>query len=146
MSRFDLITQEVHADWWEEGETVVIKERSYYDQQRMAGMSIRKGGLDVDALKATATSNGQSAAESEMLKSFSIEDFSIITMLVSIASWTFEEDGRPVPVTLANIQRLSQRDGDFIMEAITELNPTRDENFPSGRDSGLPGWQGETAS
>lgn len=44
---------------------------------------------------------------------------------IAIRSWSFQEDGGPVPVTSANIARLSEEDVDRIVKRVNELNPVR---------------------
>lgn len=135
MGRFDLETEEIHAEWWEDGEVVVVKERTWNDEQRLASASLGKLKVrDMGKL-----SDRIDDAE------FDLATMNAQMMLMSIESWTFQNGDKPAKVSLKNIQLLPKKDGDFIMEAIVALNPQRDEEFPDDGPGSVQDREGPTA-
>jgi len=116
----------IHADWWPDGDEVVIVERTWGARQRLSQkMLAGDTGIKLRDLE------GKRGKDALMDKELRLDIYQPEAMLLSIESWTLKyPDGQPVPVTLETIGALSEQDGDFIMEAIQELNPvaaTEDE-------------------
>ena len=124
MGRFEVQTEVIHADWWDKGEEVVIKERTWADDQKLASLSLAEKGIRL-----------KDAGELKRIVENTTLDLAAMNahmMLLSIQSWTFTDgNGAPAPITRASIEQLSREDGEFIMEAIVALNPQRDEDFPA---------------
>lgn len=132
MGRFDLQTEEIHADWWQDDEVVVVKERTWNDEQQLASASLGKLKVrDMGKL-----SDRIDDAE------FDLATMNAQMMLMSIESWTFQNGDKPAKINLKNIQLLPKKDGDFIMEAIVALNPQRDEEFQDDGADGVSGGEG----
>jgi len=131
MSRFDIRTVVIHAPWWEENETVTLRELSYAEQRAIhkrifAGQKIatnKHGEMSMD-------SSASSRMQEEILRAH-------------LASWTFTDNtGAAVPVTPENIGRLPARDADYILEEIDRLTPSRDDQFPGGSGDGSANGEG----
>jgi hypothetical protein len=76
----------------------------------------------------------------EAVTSVQIEEMNLAVLERGIVSWT-DENGAALPVTRADIERLAERDGDFILAEIRELNPRRrrteeEQEFFRGADGG----------
>lgn len=121
---FELRTNTISADWWPDKLTVTVKERSFGETQDMQRDQIG-GKMKMPKDKAHAA-----RLTSEMEMDISLVQVS--TMVHSILSWTFVANGKPAPINAESIRRLSNKDGQFIMDAIEELNPNSDDDdFPS---------------
>ena len=126
---FELRTKTISADWWPDSMTATVKERSFGESQEMQRDQIG-GKMKMPKDKAHAA---RMTEEMEM----DIALIQISTMTHSILSWTFSANGKPVPINAENIRKLSNKDGQFIMDAIEELNPSSDDDDFQGDD-----WNG----
>jgi hypothetical protein len=132
MSRFDLRTETVHAEWWEDGETVTLKELTHGEQHAINRRILGRQQINV----------GKKSAGMQMELGNSMDAQEAI-LLAHIVSWTFTDSkGVLVPVTAENVNRLPQRDTDFILEEIDRLTPSRDDHFPSGSGDGSANGEG----
>jgi len=102
--------KEIHAPWWENGETVEIRQFSYMDRRRIATRAVRM----------VPYPDGSTRAEVDM----AALDQTMLEM--GIARWTLT-DGQGAPVSLdpGAIGRLSEADGEYILGEIAALNPRR---------------------
>jgi len=111
---------------WLPGWTVTVQEIPYVEQQ--------------DLLMAGVSEQHNLPTSKEQIKDHKLHVFEIdnrkgalAQMKAGIASWTFmNEKDQIVPVTDLALEKLSGRDGEFIMEAIKELNPQMEDvdDFP----------------
>ena len=99
----------IHAPWWEDGETVTIKKLTYGDRQRVGKAAIR--------LKVNAKGD---------LGDTELGDVNLTLLEIGVVSWTFTrpDNGKPLPVSRAWLEKLSEEDGDFILSEINAFNPT----------------------
>lgn len=103
----------IHAEWWDEDETVTIKKLTYGDRQTIGKAAAR---LHFDE-------NGK-PLDSEL------GDINLVTLEVGIRSWTFtRENGKPAPCNRFWFEKLAPEDGEFILGAINDFNaaPERSE-------------------
>lgn len=122
----------IRADWWDDDETVTIRRFTYGDRQFLAGeyVNVNIEGNDPDE-------------EPSAVTSLLVGRMNMAILQRGIVSWTLKrEDGRLVPLTAQWIGRLEERDAEFILARINELNPSRrrskeeQANFRDGdRDS-----------
>jgi hypothetical protein len=147
MGRFDLRTETIHADWWDEDETVTVTELTYQQSIEISTAGISSITLaDMPGFEVERRQGQQSSAEQ---KQIDMTENRLAPLHVGIASWTFKQNGKVIPVNSESIGKLSQRDGNFIMEAIERMNPSDDktsdgEDFPVIADKPLPKRQGKT--
>jgi hypothetical protein len=138
MSRFvsDTDVKTIRAAWWGEDETVTIKKLTYGDRQKIAKQ----------AVKLKAGSDGE-------FREAELGAANLVLLQVGIHSWTFTHPENPkkkCPVSRYWIERLTEEDADFILEAINGFNPgtkrTEDEQetFRGGDRDGDP--DGESAA
>lgn len=115
MGRFVEATEvrEIAAPWWDPGETVTVKRFSFGDRQTLMGAvmgessRVQKGDVSV---------------------SISIEQMNVTILRLGIARWTLKAgDGSVAPLTKETIASLQERDAEFILRAVNEYNPSRDE-------------------
>ncbi len=124
MSRFitEPETKDIHADWWEEGESVTIRRYTGAGRDRLAKETIR--------VSATEEDEGRVEVSAEKIP----------RLLAGIKSWTFEDsNGKLMPVNRKWIGKLDGDDIDYIAAEIRTLNKGRTEEdqatFREGADS-----------
>jgi hypothetical protein len=106
--------KDIHADWWDDGETVTIKRFSYVDELFIATHST-VGEPEMDDFGDMRVRIDRSLwVEARLMR--------------GIVAWTLEgEDGEALPCSDGNKARLNDRDGRFIHSAIADLNRERSE-------------------
>jgi hypothetical protein len=103
----------IHADWWDEHETVTIKRFTYGDRQRLAGVAYKVGLVSGDG-------NAQYSAD------VALGEMNIAILEIGIKAWTLKgANGKPVPLRRSLIEKLRDEDGNFILGEINALNPSR---------------------
>lgn len=112
-------TKTIQADWWSEKETCTIRKFNYGDRQYLAGQTVYVGLVPKDG------SDGSFDKEDiEGEGSILIDRMNLAILERGIKSWT-DEEGSPIPVTLKMIESLTEKDADFILSKINEMNPRR---------------------
>jgi hypothetical protein len=129
MGRFDLKTETIHADWWDEGETVTITQLTWAQKQ----------DLQKYAMRDIVMPNSKREARNRQIKYTDADwkSLAVQTMLAAIVAWTFTQNGSVMSVNQEAVEKLSEEDGDFIMEAVDALNPERDDEFQGGSGNSL---------
>lgn len=133
---FGMETKTVTAEWWPDEFTVTVKQRSFGDDQDMQKANMGKFRMP--------KSKADAARIAENME-VDISLISINSLLYSIDSWTLSNNGETMPVDLESVRKLSNRDGDFIMAAIKELNPDADDDDFQG-DGGIGSENGQGSS
>ena len=125
MPRLQTLTEVIHADWWEEGETVTIRLIPYVEQERLA-----TAGMRPDRLLPTDESEAQSVMDKLTIGDMDIGRMRLARLKAGIESWTFaDEKGKAYPVDDTHLNLLDGPDGTFIMGEIDRLNPEPDDSF-----------------
>jgi hypothetical protein len=121
MPRFvdDRETVDVQAPWWGEKEFCTIKRFNYGDRQHLAGQSIAMGINPED----------EGSAVADVL----IDRMNLAILERGIVRWT-DESGESIPVTRTKIERLEEKDAEFILHEIQTLNP-RKRRSPEAQES-----------
>jgi hypothetical protein len=126
----------IHADWWakrDDGaplEICTIKKFSYGDRQYLAARTVRVG---------VAPGGGAADADAEVL----IGEMNLAILKRGIVRWT-DPKGRPVPITVAQVEALEERDAEFILQEINDFNPRKtrspeeQDKFRGGTGNGNP--------
>jgi len=129
-------TKTIQAPWWGKKEQVVIRRFGFGERQRIMGASWRLG----------LTEKGETISEKDLGL------MNLTVMEEGIVSWT-DGKGDGLPVTLAAIKKLDDRDGDYILGEVNELNsrrvrsPEEQEKFRGGAgDSDSGGDDGAAGS
>lgn len=130
MPKFTDVTQEIHAPWWGEKEVVEIRKFGYVDRKYLAMVyatiieRLREEGAlppEPETDEERARQLGELAVPPELVAQFNAH-----TILRGVRRWT-DADGVYQPVTMEMVEQLEDEDGDFILGAITDLNPRRTE-------------------
>jgi len=117
MAHFIEEQRTIHAPWWEEGESVTVRRFTWYDEQVISEQATEivpddEGGARVQVNRA---------------------DWHAARMERGIVEWTLRDaEGERVPCTPERIRALSAQDGDFIYQAIRELNERRSAEEQAG--------------
>lgn len=119
--------QEIQAPWWSEKETCSIKRFTYGDRQFLASNTIQMG-LKIEDMSA--------------ITDVLVGRMNLAILERGIASWT-DAKGVKLPVTKGKISRLEEKDAEFILAAITELNPS--ESRSAEEQETFPGADGNSA-
>lgn len=108
--------QRCHAPTWAEDEWVEIRKLGWSENQRLKDLLLTMEGSidDVKGFVIEPTQKVRMASyTSELLR-------------CAIVDWCLkDEDGEPIRLTPENIALLTEEDGDFILEAVTALNPPK---------------------
>lgn len=132
MSRFDRTTKTIHAEWWEEGESVTLQELTWGAQKAILS----------EIMGDTKITPGMSP-ELDINAATRMQEMQMVEM---VAGWTFTNgSGEPVPVDLEHLRQLAPKDAEFILAEMDGMNPRQDESFLGGRGDGVPDGAGETA-
>jgi len=110
MSRFvtEADVKVIHAEWWDEAETVTVRRYNIAQRDRMHGEILHVTGAV-----------GQ-------LTEVEVKAAQIPVLLAGIAEWTFERpNGKVAPVNQQWIGQLPADDADFIAKEIQEFNKAR---------------------
>ena len=140
MGRFVSGTKVVRADWWDEGEEVVIRKLDYGRRKAIQRASTRivpgaDGGREIV---------------------YDLVGMDEEILVQGVVSWTFgEDDGRPttddgegqrVRVNRASLKRLDERDAEYILSEINAYNPRRSKeeqaSFRGEAGDGAAGGEG----
>jgi hypothetical protein len=110
--RRTIATQQIHADWWDGHEVVVIRslraEDTDWVQDQLAEMVTGKGKDASMALKLGTTKR--------------------LTTLRGVVSWTFTDElGNPQPFNEDALRMLAPEDADYIYGEINKLNQPMSE-------------------
>lgn len=129
MGAFDENTITIRDVTWDESEHVVIRELSYGDFLKLQNAMFD----DV------TIGQSQDKVMREQIKvgSLKIDRQQLMKMEACIVSWSFNIDGKPIPVTMDNIRKLGSKYGQFISAKIAELNPERDSEFRDENEAGV---------
>lgn len=142
MGRFvDYETKVIHAEWWDEEETVTIKRFAYGDRQKLASVAYKVGFTQQD--------DGQGP---QFSADVAIGEMNLTILELGIAAWTLKSAaGKAVPLRRSAIERLQDEDAEFILREINAFNPskkrrTADEqaNFRGGGGDGAADGQPAT--
>jgi hypothetical protein len=106
-------TKEIHAEWWAEGEMCIIKRISFADRTRMNTMLWKRVGKE----KAQAMRDEGAEMPEDVLQ------HTFLARLVVGIEFMTDPDGGPMEVTAEIVASLDDRDAQFILDAIHELNP-----------------------
>lgn len=103
-------TKTIRAEWWDDGEEVVIRKFSHGQRQKLA----------MEYFKIEGSVESGSAETFEMVN---LAEMNMETLLLGIVSWTFQDEaGKDVPVNRQAVFNLVDEDGNFILKAINEFN------------------------
>lgn len=104
MSRFATMTEPIHADWWEDGEEVVIRVISYGEAEQ----------IEFEATEVVTDDAG------EIMVKLNLGKRRVLRTHAGISSWTFER-----PLSLEAVHALNPEDGQYIYDQIQALNQAR---------------------
>lgn len=147
MGAFDLITKTIKSDEWDEGEEVVIREMTYAEslemqQIMMSEMSMKELQAFSTQKKATMLHSDDGSGVDIKASQLNFTEMALSKMERCIVSWTFQQDGKPIPVSRRSIQMLGTKYGTFINKKIEEINPNLDAEFQGESESDLQEGQG----
>jgi hypothetical protein len=134
MGAFDLVQKTVRHKSWDKGEEVTIREMTFGQSTQLTAIAMADVAMgDVD--------------DKEKVKSLKMGELDMgkapqTTLEMCIVSWTFKKNGKPVPVTPANIKAIRGHYGDFILEEIEKFNPEPDAEFQDDSGEQAPTGQG----
>lgn len=116
MGRFvDYEVKVIHAEWWDEEETVTIKRFAYGDRQRLASVAYKVGFVQQD--------DGQGP---QFSADVAIGEMNLTILELGIAAWTLKSAaGKMVPLRRSTIERLQDEDAEFILREINAFNPSK---------------------
>ena len=128
--------REITAPFFKEGEVVTIKKFSYADRQALSGEYMK---LSADWGSGRGGKRGGKAKRAKRDATVKSEivlgkmNLSILDR--GIESWTlYDRKGKEVSFSRANIRKLSEPYAEFILEAINDFNPSRDESEDGEED------------
>jgi len=131
MSRFVEGTKVVRAEWWDEGEEVVIRKLNYGQRKAIHRAS-------------TSTRPGPDGSR-EIVYDLVAMDEEILVQ--GVVSWTLRDEAGKMPaVRRESLQRLDERDAEFILNEIHAYNPRRtaeeQRSFRGEAGGGAAGGEG----
>jgi hypothetical protein len=128
MAAFDVIQKTIRHESWDTDEEVVIRELTYGEQVKINNSMM--GNVTI------GEAQDETKREQILMGTLNLDKQHIDKMKMCIVSWTFKQNGKPLPVTVDTLRALKASYGDYIQEQIEELNPTRDEEFPGDSKAG----------
>ena len=105
----------IHAEWWDEEETVTIKRFAYGDRQRLASVAYKVGFVQQG-----------DGGQQEFSADIAIGEMNLAILEIGIEAWTLKSSaGKAVPLRRSAIERLQDEDAEFILREINAFNPSR---------------------
>jgi len=124
-----MAVQEIRAPWWAENETCTIRKFTYGDRQFLAQNTV-------------SMSLGAIAKEMAPVTDVLIGRMNLAILERGIKTWT-DDKGVRIPVTQNKIAGLEEKDAEFILAAITKLNPSEERSAED--QATFPGVDGDSA-
>jgi len=115
----------IQAEWWDEDESVTIKVFSYGDRQFLIKKTMRVG-LNVDPERLAGDDGNITGEALATMTDLQLGEMNLAILDRGIRSWTLKgPQGKVVVPSRRWIEQLSERDAEFILEKINELNPSQ---------------------
>jgi len=108
-------TKVIHAEWWDEDETVTIKRFTFGDRQKLAQVAYKVGLV-----------NPNDGGGAQMSADIAIGEMNLAILEIGILAWTLKgPEGKVMALRRAWIEALQDEDGNFILAEINAYNPTK---------------------
>lgn len=129
MGAFDIATKTIRADWWDEGESVTIKQFTFAERQTINASFNLEMKMQVPDGRRRGRRNRSRDEVQEMLTQMDMSHHNQLILQMGIVDWTFTNgNGQLLPVTDKNIRALRDDYANFILDEIDDFTTPRDED------------------